>query len=313
MRFVLFALACLTAALAADTVDLAVIGQIKAEAIEHSKVMEHLQFLSDRYGPRLTASPEFKEAADWALKRLQEYGLENGHLEKWGPFGRSWSLEKFSVVMTQPRYSLLDAWPLAWSANTNGPVNGEPVFAPIPSSTSIKKGEADLAKYIEKYKGKLRGKVVLVSETLNNIVQAESKPDLHRYTDAELADLATAPPPTERMKMDPSDLDIPEDLDVRIRFFSSAPPSVMDEYRTKRNALALNRAKFFAEEGALALLQDDARARDGLTFSEAAGSYEAKDPLAPPTFVVTSEHYKRRRRKWNLRFVRAGCFRKRES
>src|SRR5260370_20405950 len=154
--------------------DLAVVGQIKAEAFEHSKVMEHLQFLGARYGPRLTASPEFKEAADWALKRLQEYGLENGHLEKWGPFGRSWSLEKFSLEMTQPRYSLLAAWPLAWSANTNGPVNGEPVFAPIPSSTSIKKGEADLPNYIEKYQGKLRGKVVLVSVPLTNNVQPES-------------------------------------------------------------------------------------------------------------------------------------------
>jgi carboxypeptidase Q len=293
MRFLLLALAFLIPAAAADTVDLAVIGQIKAEAIEHSKVMEHLQLLSDRYGPRLNASPEFKEAADWALQRLQEYGLQNGRLEKWGPFGRSWSLEKFSLEMTQPRYSLLAAWPLAWSANTNGPVNGEPVFAPIPSSTSIKKGEADLEKYIEKYKGKLRGKVVLISETLNNIVQAESRPDLHRYTDAELSDLATAPPPIEKMKLDPADLDIPEDLDARIRFFSSAPPSVMDEYRTKRNALALKRTQFFVDEGVLALLQDDGRARDGLTFSEAAGSYETKNPLSPPTFVVTSEHYNR--------------------
>jgi len=87
-----------------------------------------------------------------------------------GPFGRSWSLEKFSVEMTEPRYFVTRrVGPLAWSANTNGPVNGEPVFAPIPSTTSIKKGEADLEKYIEKYKGKLRGKLVLISETLNNI------------------------------------------------------------------------------------------------------------------------------------------------
>jgi len=293
MRSILLALAFLIPAAGANTVDLAVIGQIKAEAIEHSKVMEHLQLLSDRYGPRLNASPEFKEAADWALKRLQEYGLENGRLEKWGPFGRSWSLEKFSVEMTQPRYSLLAAWPLAWSANTNGIVNGEPLFAPIPSSSSVKKGEADLAKYIEKYKGKLRGRVVLISETLNNIVQAESKPDLHRYTDAELADLAAAPPPTEKLKLDAADLDIPDDLDARIRFFSSAPPSVMDEYRNKRNALALKRTQFFVDEGVLALLQDDSRARDGLTFSEAAGSYEAKNPLSPPAFVLTSEHYNR--------------------
>src|SRR5260370_35539169 len=113
----------------------------------------------------------------------------------------------------------------------------------MPSSTSIKKGEADLAKYIDKYQGKLRGKVVLVSETLNNIVQAESRPDLRRYTDAELADLAIPPPPTKRMKMDPADLDIPEDLDARIRFFSSAPPSVMDEYRTNGSALALKHTK----------------------------------------------------------------------
>ena len=293
MRCFLLALACLIPATAADTVDLAVIGRIKAEAIEHSKVMEHLQLLSDRYGPRLNASPEFKEAADWALKRLQDYGLEKGRLEKWGPFGRSWSLEKFSVEMTQPRYSLLAAWPLAWSANTNGPVNGEPVFAPIPSTTSIKKGEADLEKYVEKYKGKLRGKLVLISETLNNIVQAESKPDLHRYTDAELADLATSPQPTEKIKLDPADMDIPDDLEARLRFFASAPPSVMDDYRNKRNALALKRTKFFFEEGVLALLQDDTRARDGLTFSEAAGSYEAKNPLSPATFVLTSEHYNR--------------------
>jgi carboxypeptidase Q len=280
-------------AAAADAPDLAVVSQIKAEELEHSRVMEHLQNLTDLYGPRLTGSPEFKEAADWALKRLQEYGLENGHLEKWGPFGRSWSLEKFSVEMIQPRYSLLAAWPLAWSANTNGPVSAELVLAAIPKSSSVKKGEADLDQYIQKYKGKLRGKVVLISEPFNNIVEAESKADLHRYTDAELKELATAPPPVEKMKIDPADIDIPEDLDARIRFFAAAPPSVMDTYRTMRDELANRRAKFFVDEGVAALLQDDARARDGLTFSEAAGSFNAKNPLAPPTFIVTSEHYNR--------------------
>src|SRR5258708_7266150 len=143
MRTFVLALLAVTMAVAADAPDLAVVSQIKAEELEHSKVMEHLQNLTDLYGPRLTGSPEFKEAADWALKRLQEYGLENGHLEKWGPFGRSWSLEKFSVEMIQPRYSLLAAWPLAWSANTNGPVSADLVLAAIPKSSSIKKGEAD--------------------------------------------------------------------------------------------------------------------------------------------------------------------------
>ena len=293
MRAILFVLACLTPAIAADSVDLAVVNKIKAEAFEHSKVMEHLQNLTDIYGPRLTGSSEFKEAADWALKRLQEYGLENGHLEKWGPFGRSWSLEKFSVETTQPRYSLLAAWPLAWSSNTNGPVSGEPILAPLTSATSLKRIETDLEQYTQKYKGKLRGKVVLISQPFNNIVQSESKPDLRRYTDAELADLATAPPPTEKMQIDPTNFDVPEDLDARVRFFGSLPPALMDEYRRRRDELLARRTQFFVDEGVLALLQDDQRARDGLTFAEAAGPYDPKKPLAPPTFIVTSEHYNR--------------------
>ena len=293
MRALLLLLSGALITSAADSVDLGVVNQIKTEAFEHSKVMDHLENLTDRYGPRLTGSPEFKEAADWALKRLQEYGLVNGHLEKWGPFGRRWSLEKFSVEMTQPRYSLLEAWPQAWSSSTNGPVSGEPVLAPLANSLSLKKGEADLDQYIQKYKGKLRGKIVLVSEPFNNIVQNESRPDLRRYTDAELKDLATEPAPVEKMHIDPANVEIPEDLEGRIRFFASAPPSVMDEFRKKRDELTARRTQFFVDEGVVALLQDDQRARDGLVFSEAAGPYDPKKPMAPPTFLVTSEHYNR--------------------
>ncbi|HYM10332.1 MAG TPA: peptidase M28, partial [Bryobacterales bacterium] len=118
MRATLLVLAFVIPAAAADSVDLAVVNRIKAEAFERSKVMEHLENLTDVYGPRLTGSPEFKEAVDWAAGRLRDYGLANVHLEKWGPFGRSWSLEKFALELTAPRYSLLAAAPLAWSAST---------------------------------------------------------------------------------------------------------------------------------------------------------------------------------------------------
>ena len=73
--------------------DLEVIHHIKTEAFNHSKVMDTLESISDRYGPRLTASPEFEEAAHWAESTLKSYGLTNVHEEKWGPFGRSWSLQ----------------------------------------------------------------------------------------------------------------------------------------------------------------------------------------------------------------------------
>ncbi len=293
MRCFVIALTCTVSAIAAEPVDLAVVNKIKSEAFEHSKVMEHLENLTDVYGPRLTASPEFKEAADWALKRLQEYGLENGHLEKWGPFGRSWTLEKFALEMTAPRYSLLAAWPLAWSASTNGPVSGEPIFAALASTQAPGKGEKDLEQYIQKYKGKLRGRVVLISDVLHNVAEHESKLELQRYTAAELREIETAPAPTEKMKFDPANLDIPEDPEARFRYFASLPPTAQDELRKRREELTAKRNQFLLDEGVLAVVQDDRRARDAITFSEAAGAYDPKRPMPPPTFVVTSEHYNR--------------------
>lgn len=294
MRATLLALAFATAAVAADSVDLTVVHQIKSEAFDHSEVMATLENLSDRYGPRLTASPEFKEASDWALKRLEQYGLENAHTEKWGPFGRSWSLEKFALEMTEPRYSLLAAWPLAWSSTVNGEISGEPILAPLPRQGGRPEVmNAAWDRYVEKYKGKLKGKVVLVSDVLHNIDGPESRPELRRYTEAELHDLAVAPEPIEKVQYDPKDLVVPDDPVERARLYASIPQSLQDELRARREEAAATRTKFFLDEGVLALVQDDQRARDALTFSEAAGPYDGKRPLAPPTFVTTSEHYNR--------------------
>ena len=280
-------------AVAADSVDLAAVNRIKSEAFEHSQVMDNLELLTDRYGPRLTASPEFKEAADWAADRLRGYGLENVHLERWGAFGRSWSLQKFALEMTQPRYSLLAAWPLAWTASTNGTVTGEPVLAPLTGNQAVARAEANLDEYIQKQKGKLRGKVVLISQPLHNVADSESRPELRRYTDAELAELSTAPAPVQPLKIDLNNLNPPEDFEERIRFNASLPPEVQDQFRKRREAITAKRNKFFLDEGVLAVVQDDRRARDGIDFAEAAGSQEASTPLAPPTFVVTSEQYNR--------------------
>src|SRR5579863_9888856 len=95
-------------AVAQERVDLATVNRIRSEEFDHSKVMDTLSFLTDRHGPRLTASPEFLEAAHWAAARLKEYGLEDVKLEKWD-FGRSWSLKQSSLEMIEPRYASLTA------------------------------------------------------------------------------------------------------------------------------------------------------------------------------------------------------------
>ncbi len=106
---------------AQDKVDLAVIQRIKTEAFQNSKVMDHLFWITDVYGPRLTGSPGFTAAANWTVKRLKEYGIDDAATEPWGKFGRSWRLTKFSISIQEPEYAPLIGFPLAWSADTKGP------------------------------------------------------------------------------------------------------------------------------------------------------------------------------------------------
>ena len=76
---------------AEEKVDLSVVNRIKSEAFSDSKVMDTMFYLTDVYGPRLTNSPNFKAAGDWAVKRLAGLWAGNVKEEKWGPFGRGWA------------------------------------------------------------------------------------------------------------------------------------------------------------------------------------------------------------------------------
>jgi len=114
--------------------------RIKDEELKRSQVMEMVGYLTDVIGPRLTGSPNFKKAQEYALTRIRGWGLSNAHLEAWGPFGRGWSLEAFTANVVVPGFSSLIAYPKAWSPSTNGTIRGEVVLLDI-------KTLADLAKY----------------------------------------------------------------------------------------------------------------------------------------------------------------------
>lgn len=76
----------------AEPVDLDAITRIKDEGFERTQVMDVAWWLTERYGPRLTNSPQMRAAADWAVKKLTEWGLSNVKQEPWGTeFGRGWS------------------------------------------------------------------------------------------------------------------------------------------------------------------------------------------------------------------------------
>ena len=159
------------------------IAKIKVEGDKNSKVMETLSYLSDVIGPRLTASPGMKRANEWTRDKMTEFGLENAHLEAWGPFGTGWTLKKFSLQVNEPQCIPLIAYPKAWSPGTEGPVTGPVVHFDV-------KEEADFAKY----KGKLKGAIVLNSAIREVAPRFEALAT--RKTDSELLTMANASAPT---------------------------------------------------------------------------------------------------------------------
>ncbi len=119
------ALTPLSAQQAPERVDYEAVYKIKDEGFQRSKVMEITSWLTDVYGPRLTNSPGFRKAGEWAVKEMTSWGLANAKLEPFGPFGRGWSNEKFAVTATTPGGSFpVIGMSTAWTPGTSGAVTG---------------------------------------------------------------------------------------------------------------------------------------------------------------------------------------------
>jgi carboxypeptidase Q len=172
MTLLLIPLALLSGPLSAQTTEDA-ITRIKDEGMNRSQVMQTLSYLSDVIGPRLTASPNMKRANEWTKYKMTEWGLSNAHLEAWGPFGRGWTLERFSAQVVTPQNIPLIAYPKAWSPGWKGVHEGEVVYVEA-------KNEEELAKY----KGRLKGAIVLSSPIRE--VKAHFESQGARKTDEEL-------------------------------------------------------------------------------------------------------------------------------
>jgi len=165
-----------------ERVDLETLTRIRQEALQHSQIPEMVEYLTDVTGPRLTGSPNIRKAQDYAVERLKSWGISNARREAWGPFGRGWMMEGITVNMTQPDFCPLIAYPKAWSPGTNGTIRGEAVYLDAGSPAEV-----------EKYRGKLKGKIVLLAPA--RPLQPNFEPQAERASDEELLKLANAEPP----------------------------------------------------------------------------------------------------------------------
>ncbi len=137
----------------AQTVDLDMTDRIIDEGQRRSEVMLVARHLSDEIGSRLTNSPGARKAESWTQEKFRSWSLSNVRKEGFF-FGRGWWMEHSSVRMITPRTLPLTATAIGWTPSTKGTITAPIVFAPMTS-----KADFDL------WKGKLAGKIVLISAT----------------------------------------------------------------------------------------------------------------------------------------------------
>lgn len=267
----LLALAALAAApmRAQEKVDIATVTRIRDEAMNRSQVMETMSWLTDVYGPRLTGSPTTRTAAEWAMKTMAGWGVQNTHLESW-PFYTGWRNDRFALQVTGSNPFTVLAAPRAWSpAPLKGLAKGEAMLMAMDSL-------ADTAKFA----GKLKGKFVMLSPVPE--LKSHFEADARRLTDEDLARLAAAPlpAPTSGGFGGPPAANTPAARALAARFVLARAPN------------DTTFLKFLAREGAAGLLLTTARSDYG-TVTTDNGAPRVKNPPLVPAVHLAGEHYGR--------------------
>ena len=261
MKRVLLVVALLTAGVAGaqgvfaqERVDLDMTGRIRAEAFNRSQVMATLNHLTDEIGPRLTNSPSMAEANRWTRAKFTEWGLSNVHDEAVADIGRGWSFSDAGVEMLSPRIMPLHALPKAWAPGTAGPVEGEAIYAKIEK-------KADL----EKWKGKLKGKVLFTDEL--RAYKPNQKSDFSRHDHDTLEDLLSYPLPADR-----------------------TPDAARMAQFLERMKFGPELNQFLIDEGVVATMSISSW-NDGIVRVMGGGSRKAGESVGVPSLVMMAEHY----------------------
>jgi carboxypeptidase Q len=249
---------------AKETLDLNMYQQIRIEGLSHSHVMDYASALMDGIGPRLTGSPNVKHANEWTRDQLAAMGCTNAHLEDWGEFGMGWQQLNTWTRMAAPDTAIFITQAAPWSPSTNGTISGPAIWIDV-------KKEEDL----EKYKGKLGGKIVLLGDMRE--VKPVDKALFERADEKELAKEVEHPL-------------VPEKNDFIMEYM-------------KRAELRQKVAAFIASEHAMAVILPSRDGRNnggsgGTIFVDSSGglgwfSYQ-RDHIQPVPVVISAiENYGR--------------------
>ena len=255
-----------------ERIDHEAIYRIKDEGFSRSQVMDIASWLTDVYGPRLTNSPGFRQAGDWAVKEMTSWGLANVKLEPFvtptGPFGRGWTNDQFLMQATTPGGTFpVHGMSTAWTAGTSGLVKGAAVYAIIETPE-------DMARF----KGQLKGKFVLT--TAMRDVPALWAPIARRFDEQDLKNLQTETDAAARSGRGGR---------------AGGPGRQGGPGRGGAQNFAAQRTQFFKDEGVLGLITSATRSDAGniLLGGNSANRPATVTDLGLPQIVVAIEHYGR--------------------
>ena len=197
--FAAIAVSCLL--LAQDKVDESATARIRSEEMEHSQILHTLHMLTDRYGPRVTGTPNHEAAAKWAVAEMTRFGMKNGHLEPWDFGHPGWLNERASGFLVAPVQENLKFEVLAWTPSTKGTVTAPaiqlvPPEGPPPASTNgaapaaaggrgpVRPGplKEEIEQWVAANRDKVRGKIVLIGKAA--VIPVNFNPQPKRRDDA---------------------------------------------------------------------------------------------------------------------------------
>jgi carboxypeptidase Q len=249
---------------AKETLDYNMYQKIRIEGLTHSHVTEYASALMDGIGPRLTGSPNVKHANEWTRDQLAAMGCSNAHLEDWGEFGLGWQQLNTWTRMASPDTAVFITQAAPWSPSSNGTISGQAVWMDV-------KKEEDL----DKYKGKLAGKVVLLGEMRE--VKPVDKPLFERDDEKDLAKIIEHPLVPEQEYFTP---ELMKSIDLRQKI-----------------------SKFLADEHALAVILPSRDGRNnggsgGTIFVDSSRglgwfSYQREHIQPVPVVIAAIENYGR--------------------
>lgn len=306
MRFIplatLLLMMILPAVATAEDVDLEVVNRIRNEAFYHSRVMDYLDLIADRNGPRMTGSPGFRRAAEAAIGAFGEAGIGNAKLEKWGTFGRGWQWTRVAVQMHVPQETTLVAVPADFAPGTDGPVRGSVVYAPVwepeddyPENGDLVRIAEHQARWMDEQRGKLAGRIVMLQQPHPWKLPEEAP--VYRYDASDLEDLEhgygqplqPGPYPTLNWPL----IRFPVDKEVASQVWNVMPLEFAADRWALEQHVASRVFAFLVSEGVAAVLIPGYQSRAAVLFQSDYGTYAPGDAVPPPTVALMPEHYNR--------------------